>query len=168
MWDPPRPGLEPVSPALAGRFSTTAPPGKPTTSKIRCTYKIRKTKIVLDKTEATKNNLGEIILNPQNNISDNNGLAIMGCGNTMLLFQDMYVCNLGQGATNQHFGIPNPLVDTMRVALGPSLTSDSDPQTLRGDKRVPVGLRSHQRRNQELCAYLGGGCWQKSLFVSSL
>ena len=31
MWDLPRPGLEPVSPALAGRFSTTAPPGKPNT-----------------------------------------------------------------------------------------------------------------------------------------
>ena len=30
MWDLPRPGLEPVSPALAGGFSTTAPPGKPT------------------------------------------------------------------------------------------------------------------------------------------
>ena len=29
MWDPPRPGLEPASPALAGRFSTTVPPGKP-------------------------------------------------------------------------------------------------------------------------------------------
>ena len=29
MWDLPRPGREPVSPALAGRFSTTAPPGKP-------------------------------------------------------------------------------------------------------------------------------------------
>ena len=29
MWDLPRPGLEPVSPALAGRFSTTVPPGKP-------------------------------------------------------------------------------------------------------------------------------------------
>ena len=29
MWDLPRPGLEPVSPALAGRFSTTAPPGMP-------------------------------------------------------------------------------------------------------------------------------------------
>ena len=29
MWDLLRPGLEPVSPALAGRFSTTAPPGKP-------------------------------------------------------------------------------------------------------------------------------------------
>ena len=28
MWDLPRPGLEPVSPALAGRFSTTAPLGK--------------------------------------------------------------------------------------------------------------------------------------------
>ena len=32
MWDLPRPVLEPVSPALAGRFSTTAPPGKP----LRC------------------------------------------------------------------------------------------------------------------------------------
>ena len=29
MWDPPRPGLEPASPALTGRLSTTAPPGKP-------------------------------------------------------------------------------------------------------------------------------------------
>ena len=29
MWDLHRPGLEPVSPALAGRFLTTAPPGKP-------------------------------------------------------------------------------------------------------------------------------------------
>ena len=29
MWDLPGPGLEPASPALAGGFSTTAPPGKP-------------------------------------------------------------------------------------------------------------------------------------------
>ena len=29
MWDLPGPGLEPVSPALAGRFLTTAPPGRP-------------------------------------------------------------------------------------------------------------------------------------------
>ena len=29
MWDLPRPGLEPVSLALAGGLSTTAPPGKP-------------------------------------------------------------------------------------------------------------------------------------------
>ena len=28
-WDPPGPGLEPVSPALAGGLSTTAPPGNP-------------------------------------------------------------------------------------------------------------------------------------------
>ena len=34
MWDLPRPGLEPVSPALVGRFLTTAPPGKPQTFKI--------------------------------------------------------------------------------------------------------------------------------------
>ena len=32
MWDPPRPGLEPASPALAGRPSTTAPPGKPSST----------------------------------------------------------------------------------------------------------------------------------------
>ena len=31
-WDLPRPGLEPMSPALAGELSTTAPPGKPPTS----------------------------------------------------------------------------------------------------------------------------------------
>ena len=40
MWDPPRPGLEPVSPSLAGRLSTTAPPGKPLSSvflKRQCT-----------------------------------------------------------------------------------------------------------------------------------
>ena len=35
MWDLPRPGLEPVSPALAGRFSTTAPPGKPSLSLLK-------------------------------------------------------------------------------------------------------------------------------------
>ena len=29
MWDLPGPGLEPVSPALAGGLLTTAPPGKP-------------------------------------------------------------------------------------------------------------------------------------------
>ena len=34
MWDLPRPGLEPVSPALAGRLSTTAPPGKPLNGKL--------------------------------------------------------------------------------------------------------------------------------------
>ena len=31
MWDLAGAGLEPVSPALAGRFSTTGPPGKPNT-----------------------------------------------------------------------------------------------------------------------------------------
>ena len=29
MWDPPGPGLEPMPLALAGRFLTTVPPGKP-------------------------------------------------------------------------------------------------------------------------------------------
>ena len=36
MWDLPRPGLKPMSPALAGRFSTTAPPGKP----LECIFKV--------------------------------------------------------------------------------------------------------------------------------
>ena len=31
-WNLPRPGIEPVSPALAGRFSTTEPPGSPVNS----------------------------------------------------------------------------------------------------------------------------------------
>ena len=39
MWDPPRPGLKPMSPALAGRFSTTAPPGKPYTQYFVLIYK---------------------------------------------------------------------------------------------------------------------------------
>ena len=39
MWDLPRPGLEPVSPALAGRFSTTAPPGKPLSLFSLATYR---------------------------------------------------------------------------------------------------------------------------------
>ena len=39
MWDPPRPGLEPVSPALAGRLSTTAPPGKPSSLLWLCNLK---------------------------------------------------------------------------------------------------------------------------------
>ena len=38
MWDLPRPGLEPVFPALAGRFSTTAPPEKPLLSFKRFFY----------------------------------------------------------------------------------------------------------------------------------
>ena len=33
MWDPPGPGLKPVSPASAGRLSTTVPPGKPLTDR---------------------------------------------------------------------------------------------------------------------------------------
>ena len=34
MWDLPRPGIEHVSPALAGGFSTTAPPGRGSPLKI--------------------------------------------------------------------------------------------------------------------------------------
>ena len=35
MWDLPRPGPEPMSPASAGRLPTTAPPGKPSISLLK-------------------------------------------------------------------------------------------------------------------------------------
>ena len=38
MWDLPGPGLEPVSPALAGGFSTAAPPGKPHPYLLMCSW----------------------------------------------------------------------------------------------------------------------------------
>ena len=37
MWDLPRSGIEPVSPALAGGFFTTEPPGKPSHFFLRLT-----------------------------------------------------------------------------------------------------------------------------------
>ena len=36
MWDLPGPGIEPVSPSLAGGFLTTAPPGKSLTVVLIC------------------------------------------------------------------------------------------------------------------------------------
>ena len=36
IWDLPRPGLEPMSPALAGGFLTTAPPRKPSVTALMC------------------------------------------------------------------------------------------------------------------------------------
>ena len=38
MWDLPGPGLKPTSPALAGGFSTTTPPGKPLSINFRETH----------------------------------------------------------------------------------------------------------------------------------
>ena len=53
MWDLPRPGLEPVSPALAGGFLTTAPPGKPQSVDLNVNliqkHSHRKTRIMFDK-----------------------------------------------------------------------------------------------------------------------
>ena len=50
MWDLPRPGLEPVSPALAGRVSTTAPPGKPPYAVFLNNYTVSKYCIPIVKT----------------------------------------------------------------------------------------------------------------------
>ena len=38
MWDLPEPGIEPVSPALSGGFSTTEPPGKSKGVKVLHTF----------------------------------------------------------------------------------------------------------------------------------
>ena len=48
MWDLPGPGLEPVSPALAGGFVTTVPPGKP------LSRFLKKKKEVIDNIEIKK------------------------------------------------------------------------------------------------------------------
>ena len=39
MWDLPGPGIEPVSPALAGGFLNTAPPGKSEAVVLKCDTK---------------------------------------------------------------------------------------------------------------------------------
>ena len=44
--DLPNPEIEPMSPAFAGRFFTTAPPGKPGKEDIRC--KLRKSEYFMD------------------------------------------------------------------------------------------------------------------------
>ena len=46
MWDLPRPGLEPLSPALAGRFSTTAPLGKPLPRILNAQLRVMNTSVV--------------------------------------------------------------------------------------------------------------------------
>ena len=48
MWDPPRPGLEPMSPALAGRLPTTAPPGKPSLFVFNWTFNPLRFNIIAD------------------------------------------------------------------------------------------------------------------------
>jgi len=41
VWDLPGPGLEPMSPALADRFFTTEPPGKPSVKVLRWLAQVR-------------------------------------------------------------------------------------------------------------------------------
>ena len=41
MWNLPGPGIKPMTPALAGRFLSTAPPGKPKNSRILHTWLVR-------------------------------------------------------------------------------------------------------------------------------
>ena len=45
MWDLPGPGLEPMSPALAGSFLTTVPPGKSKENLLNKKIKNKKRKI---------------------------------------------------------------------------------------------------------------------------
>ena len=46
MWDLPGPGIEPVCPALAGGFSTTALPGKPELTVLKATFPLMLTGII--------------------------------------------------------------------------------------------------------------------------
>ena len=47
IWDSPGSGLKPVSPALAGGFLTTAPPGKPDLCLLDCYNLIHKTCLII-------------------------------------------------------------------------------------------------------------------------
>ena len=53
--DLPDPGIKPASPALAGGFFTTEPPGKPK-------YTITRKKPILRKKTVTKGNMGHLIM----------------------------------------------------------------------------------------------------------
>ena len=56
MWDPPGPGLEPMSPALAGGFLTTAPPGKSYLIHSVNMYYCFQTQVLISFGEAAKHN----------------------------------------------------------------------------------------------------------------
>ena len=48
-WDPPRAGIEPVFPGLAGRLLTTEPPGKPQTGEVSITSDMQTTPLLWQK-----------------------------------------------------------------------------------------------------------------------
>ena len=73
MWDLPGPGLEPMSPALAGGFLTTAPSGKPydmfyTNPMVTTKNKSRAKTQNIKKEESEEN----IIKNHQSKMADRN------------------------------------------------------------------------------------------------
>ena len=76
MWDLPRPGLEPVSPALAGRFATTAPPGKPKDKFL--IYKYLNEFVIKQTKHNRKKELRPDSLHTQRLVPDNNYLSISG------------------------------------------------------------------------------------------
>ena len=77
MWDLPRPGLEPVSPALAGRFSTTAPPGKPRNNSLY---------FCLEQTPAPKSFIQEAETWNQSSLVGHSFLWLLPCSLLVLLW----------------------------------------------------------------------------------
>ena len=95
MWDLPRPGLEPVSPALAGRFLTTAPPGKPTLDYtllvlyfVPCRTKVGN--LMKKKTKVEGTNLENIILSKPSNHGGKQGNNL-NLYQRFLFFLKMYI-----------------------------------------------------------------------------
>ena len=66
MWDLPGPGLEPESPALAGRFLTTALPGKPKHFLYQCEFPLH-TECLCPVLRAFPESPGSQWLSPHNN-----------------------------------------------------------------------------------------------------
>ena len=90
MWDLPRPGLEPASPALAGRFSTSAPPGKPTSVKFN--YKCLK--VDQKEKDALKVNKRIMIFNFYCTEQYRSGSYIVLPVTSVLTFRSLYILRL--------------------------------------------------------------------------
>ena len=60
MWDPPRPGLEPMFPTLAGGFLTTAPPGKSWRHFLRVMFKVLLSRIKSNPADLTENSVQHV------------------------------------------------------------------------------------------------------------
>lgn len=105
--------------------------------------------MMLNKTQVTKTNWGKksSILDVFLKIT---GLQSWGVDTQGCYFR-IQVLKFRPRGHKWHSGILNPLVDTTRVVLGPSLTSDSEPQTALGDKSTSWPEEPPEEKQRVTC-----------------